>query len=116
MDDNEVVSIFQDSEQDEGKTRSKKEVKVDEHPQELGLGFVQISVTAATPMVEDADKSFLDNIIKEEDESELEEEEEAEAAEAAKRESQQLQRNPELEKEVAEAVDEIIEEAETSSV
>lgn len=67
--------MSKDSEPEEERPRIKKEIKVDDHPQELGLGSVQISVTAATPMVEDADKSFLDNMIKEEDESELEEEE-----------------------------------------
>lgn len=65
-----------------------------EQSQELGLGFVQISVTAATPMVEDADKGFLDD-IKEDDESD--------DAHSVDRES--------LEKDVAEVVDEILEEA-----
>lgn len=72
---------------------TKKELRIDA-PQELGLGFVQISVTAATPMVEEADKSFLDD-IKEDDESD--------DAHSVDRES--------LEKGVAEAVDQILEEA-----
>lgn len=69
-----------------------------------GLGTVQISVTAATPMVEDADKSFLNDIIKEEDDEDEQDQEHEKNVE-------QLKRDPELEKEVAEAVDEILEEA-----
>lgn len=58
-----------------------------------------IIITAATPMVEDAEKSFLNDIIKEEDEENQEDS------------SKQLKRDTQLEKEVAEAVDEILEEA-----
>lgn len=90
---------MQDSDHEE-KVDLTKHVKVDDHPQELGVGFVQISVTAATPMVEDAEKGFLDDTIQEESESEL-----------AQEEHDELQRNSELEKEVAVAVDEILEEA-----
>lgn len=50
-------------------------------------------------MVEDAEKKFLDDTIQEEDESELEQEEKT------------IRRDPEMEKEVANAVDEILEEA-----
>lgn len=50
-------------------------------------------------MVEDADKSFLNDIIKEEDEN------------GEQEETSQLKRDTQLEKEVAEAVDEILEEA-----
>lgn len=74
--------------------RTKKEVRVNEHSQELGLGCVQISVTAATPMVEDADKSFLNDIIKEQSDD-----------------NEQLHLDEQLEKDVAEAVDEILQEA-----
>lgn len=75
-----------------------------------GLGFVQISVTAATPMVEDADKSFLNDIIKEEDEED-EEEINLDEQKASKKNADQLKRDKQLEKEVADAVDEILEEA-----
>lgn len=71
-----------------------------EAPNELGLGFVQISVTAATPMVEDAQKSFLDDTIQEEDEDVDDD--------SPKNERK---RTAELEKGVADAVDEILEEA-----
>lgn len=83
-----------DNQQPQQKSRPKKEVRVDEHPQELGLGFVQISVTAATPMVEDADKSFLDDIKEDEEPEQISDED-----------------RKSLEKDVAEAVDEILEEA-----
>lgn len=92
--------IVQDSEHEE-KPRSKKEVKLDDGQ---GLGTVQISVTAATPMVEDADKSFLNDIIKEEDDEQDQDADHENNVE-------QLKRDPELEKEVADAVDEILEEA-----
>lgn len=70
-------------------------MRLDAHPQELGLGCVQISVTAATPMVEEADKGFLDD-IKEDDESD-------DGSSSVDRAS--------IEKDVADAVDEILEEA-----
>lgn len=69
------------------------------------LGAVQISVTAATPMVEDAQKSFLSDTIQEEDE---ESEPEVQPAPPAKGDRK---RTSELEQGVAEAVDEILEEA-----
>lgn len=83
-----------DNQQPQKKSRPKKEVRVDEHPQELGLGCVQISVTAATPMVEDADKSFLDDIKEDEEPEQISDED-----------------RKSLEKDVADAVDEILEEA-----
>lgn len=90
------IFTFQDSEPEE-RPRSKKEVKLDDS----ALGTVQISVTAATPMVEDAEKSFLNDIIKEEEDEDDSDENNAE----------QLKRDTQLEKEVADAVDEILEEA-----
>lgn len=78
-----------------------------------GLGTVQISVTAATPMVEDADKSFLNDIIKEEeeDEEEINLDEQKTSAGQSSKNADQLKRDKQLEEEVAEAVDEILEEA-----
>lgn len=64
-------------------------------------------------MVEDADKSFLNDIIKEEEEEDDDEEINLEQQTSAKpsKHADQLKRDKQLEKDVAEAVDEILEEA-----
>lgn len=101
----------QDSEHEDKPARStKKEVQVDD---DHGLGTVQISVTAATPMVEDADKSFLNDIIKEEEEEdeEINLDEQKASSDQPSQNADQLKRDKQLEQEVAEAVDEILEEA-----
>lgn len=89
---------------------TKKEVKIDDG-QDQGLGTVQISVTAATPMVEDADKSFLNDIIKEEEEEDEDDEEINLNEQQTSKNADHLKRDKQLEEDVAEAVDEILEEA-----